>query len=179
MSGWGTGSGWRRRQAAPTLQAVFVGGAPLMPVHAVSCRQGCWRCHRGVGRRRPSVVDEVGELVVTKPIAVDAGQALETTPGDERYRDFLLQHVPRCLGATAMDPHQPPAGRAVTYGRSGERDHQPRAGITAWARRGSNSAVLDTAPGSPMPRSSTIAADAEERRRVGSACFVVLDEAGS
>ena len=99
------------------IAGAFLGGAPIVPVvrgELVGAMSG--RRRPCVRRARPSVIDEVGELVVTQPMP-SMPVCFWNDPGDVRYRDAYFSPYPGVwrhgdwVRITAR-------GSAVIYGRS-------------------------------------------------------------
>jgi acetoacetyl-CoA synthetase len=96
---------------------AFVGGCPLLPVYrgelqarALGCAVEAW------DEQGRSVIDEVGELVITQPMP-SMPLCFWADPGDERYRESYFSMYPgiwRHGDWIAITPR----GGAVIYGRS-------------------------------------------------------------
>ena len=97
--------------------ASFVGASPLLPVYAgeMQCRSLGVAVHAFDERGEP-VIDQVGELVVTKPLPT-MPLYFWNDPGNERYRDSYFDHYPG-LWRHGDWLRITPRGGAIIYGRS-------------------------------------------------------------
>jgi acetoacetyl-CoA synthetase len=95
----------------------FVGGCPLLPVHSGELQARCLGvavdAFDDAGR---SVVDEVGELVVTQPMP-SMPVSFWNDPGDERYRESYFSTFPG-VWRHGDWIRITPRGSAVIHGRS-------------------------------------------------------------
>ncbi|MFN2617777.1 MAG: acetoacetate--CoA ligase, partial [Thermoleophilaceae bacterium] len=99
------------------LCTAFVGGCPVLPVHAGELQCRCLgadvQAFDGQGR---SVVDEVGELVITEPMP-SMPLFLWNDPGGRRYRESYFDMFPG-VWRHGDWIRITPRGSAVIYGRS-------------------------------------------------------------
>ena len=97
--------------------ASFVGASPLLPVYAgeIQCRSLGVAVH-AFDEQGQSVIDKVGELVVTKPLPT-MPLFFWNDPGNKRYLDSYFDHYPG-LWRHGDWIRITPRGGAVIYGRS-------------------------------------------------------------
>jgi len=99
------GSGEEKRTATPFIPAgsisggtdlctAFVGSCPLLPVHAGEIQCRCLGAKvEAFDAEGRSVVDEVGELVITEPMP-SMPLRFWNDPGDARYRESYFEMYP-------------------------------------------------------------------------------------
>lgn len=99
------------------VAAPFVGASPLLPVYAgeMQCRALGVSVHALDDQGEP-VIDQVGELVVTKPMP-SMPLYFWNDPGNKRYLDSYFDHYPG-LWRHGDWLRITPRGGAVIYGRS-------------------------------------------------------------
>ena len=119
------------QRAAPTSAPPFVGGVPTLPVYAGELQARALGCDvEAWDEDGQPLVDEVGELVITEPHAVDAALLLER-PRRRALPRELLRDVSRASGATATGSRSP---RAAPRSSTGARTRRSTAAASAWAR---------------------------------------------
>lgn len=99
------------------VAAPFVGSSPLLPVYAgeMQCR-GLGVAVHALNEQGEAVIDQVGELVVTKPMPT-MPLFFWNDPGNKRYLDSYFDHYPG-LWRHGDWIKITPRGGAVIYGRS-------------------------------------------------------------
>ena len=147
------------------LCTAFVGACPLLPVYAGELQARCLGAAVEAWDEdgRP-LVDEVGELVITKPMP-SMPLYFWNDPDGERYRSSYFDMYPGRVAPRRLDQdHRPRRRRSST----GARTRRSTAAASAWAR------ARSTAPSRECPRCSTAS---WWTSRTGSILFVVLREA--
>jgi acetoacetyl-CoA synthetase len=99
------------------VAAPFVGSSPLLPLYAgeMQCR-GLGVAVHALNEQGEAVIDQVGELVVTKPMPT-MPLFFWNDPGNKRYLDSYFDHYPG-LWRHGDWIKITPRGGAVIYGRS-------------------------------------------------------------